>query len=146
MSTEPTIIESLVKVLVVDARKRGLVLILGKHMKYPEKSFLPDLPGGIVDPGEPELTATIREVREECGFELDARDVRLVYTETAFYEKENKTVSKLFYIAHIETTPEIILSWEHSDHKWVSVDELNQVELRPFFKQAIEYSIKHSLV
>lgn len=143
MSIHPAAIESLAKILIIDKQKKGLVLILGKHLKSPEKSFLPDLPGGIVDAGESELSAAIREAQEECGIDLGPAGIQLVYAQTAYYEKENKTVSKLLYVAHIEDAPAVTLSWEHSDYKWVPVDELSQVALRPFFKEAIEYSLLH---
>lgn len=138
--------ESVAKVLVINNRREALIIILGKHLKYPEKSYLPDLPGGIVEPGESEQLAAIREAKEEAGIDLDEKNVRLVYAETRYYEKENKSISKLLYIAHIDSAPEITLSWEHSDYKWVPVDELHTIELRPFFKSAIEYSISNKLI
>jgi len=144
--TSQTTIETIAKLLIIDNQNRGLVLTLGKHLKYPEKSFLPDLPGGIVDPGESEQSAAIREAQEECGIDLDAKSVQLAFTETAFYEKESKSITKMLYIAHVEDAPEITLSWEHSDYKWVPVNELHTIELRPFFKQAIEYSITNNLI
>lgn len=146
MTSQQTTIESIAKLLIVDNQNRGLVLTLGKHLKYPEKSFLPDLPGGIADPGESEQTAAIREAQEECGIDLDAKNVQLAFTETAFYEKENKSVTKMLYIAHVEDAPKVTLSWEHSDYKWIPLDELHTIELRPFFKQAIEYSITNKLI
>lgn len=146
MTLQQTTIESIAKILIVDNQNRGLVLTLGKHLKYPEKSFLPDLPGGIVDPGESEQSAAIREAQEECGIYLDAKNMQLAYTETAFYEKESKSVTKMLYTAHVDNAPKITLSWEHSDYKWVPIDELHIVELRPFFKQAIEYSITNQLI
>lgn len=141
-----TAIESIAKLLIIDNRRRALVLTLGKHLKYPEKSFLPDLPGGVVDPGESEQFAAIREAQEECGINLDAKSIQLVYTETAFYEKENKSVTRMLYVAHVEEAPQITLSWEHSDYKWIPIDELHTIELRPFFKQAIAYLITNDLV
>lgn len=141
-----TIVESVAKILVINNNQEALILILGKHLKYPEKSFLPDLPGGIVDPGEPEQAAAIREAQEECGIVLDAKSVQLAFAETRYYEKENKSISKLLYIAHVDSAPEITLSWEHGDYKWVPVNELHTVELRPFFKDAIEYSITNKLI
>lgn len=71
-------IETIAKVLIVDAQNRGLVLTLGKHLKYPEKSYSPDLPGGVVGADESEQAAVIREVHEECGITLDPQSVRLV--------------------------------------------------------------------
>lgn len=146
MIPQQTTIESIAKVLIIDNQNRGLVLTLGKHLKYPEKSFLPDLPGGIVDPGESEQLAAIREAKEECGIDLDTSKVQLAYAETAYYEKESKSITKLLYIARVDEAPEITLSWEHSDYMWVPVGELHTVELRPFFKDAIEYSSANGLL
>lgn len=132
MTSSQVIIESIAKVLIVNDKKEALVLTLGEHLKYPEKSFLPDLPGGIVDLGESEQLAAIREAQEECGINLDAKNVQLAFTETAFYEKENKSITKMLYIAHVEDIPNVTLSWEHSDYMWVPVGELHTIELRPF--------------
>ncbi len=139
-------IETVAKILIIDAQNRGLVLFLGKHLKYPEKSYLPDLPGGIVDAGESEQAAVIREVHEECGTTLDPRSVQLAYSETAYYEKENKSVTKLFYITYIEEAPSVTLSWEHSDYKWVALNELHTIDVGPFFNEAIIYSIQNKLI
>ncbi len=139
-------IESVAKVLVINSQNRGLVLTLGKHLKYPEKSYLPDLPGGIVDSGESELSAVIREVNEECGINLDPTKVQLAYGETSYYEKEDKSVTKLLYIAYIDEAPSVVLSWEHSDYKWIAIQELHAVDLRPFFNEAIRYSNVNNLI
>jgi 8-oxo-dGTP pyrophosphatase MutT (NUDIX family) len=141
-----TIIESVTKILIINNNQEALVLILGKHLKYPEKSYLPDLPGGIVEPGESEQIAALREAKEEAGIELDPQNVRLAFAETAFYPAEHKSVSKLLYIAQVDGTPAITLSWEHSDYKWVSLEDLESIAFRPFFKQAIEYSRVNKLL
>lgn len=146
MTRQQTTIESIAKLLIIDSRNRVLVLTLGKHLKYPEKSFLPDLPGGIVDPGEPEQVAAIREAQEECGIDLDAKTVQLAYTETSYYEKESKSITRMLYLARVEESPVITLSWEHSDYSWVPIDKLHTIDLRPFFKQAIKYSIDNNLI
>lgn len=138
--------ETIAKILIVNNRQEALILILGKHLKYPEKSYLPDLPGGIVEPGESEQIAAIREAKEETGIELNGKSVRLAYAETAHYPKENKSISKLLYIAHTDSAPEVTLSWEHSGYKWVSFNELQAIGLRPFFKEAVRYVLKHGLL
>lgn len=138
--------ESIAKLLIIDSKNRALILTLGKHLKYPEKSYLPDLPGGIVDAGESELAAAVREAREECGIQLKGAHITLAYTNTTYYEQENKSVTKLLYIAHLEDTPLIKLSWEHSNYAWIPIDELSSVDLRGFFKEAIEYSMSNHLI
>lgn len=146
MVSQKTESESVAKVLIINTQNKALTLTLGTHLQQPEKSYLPDLPGGIVDAGESEREAVIREVDEECGITLNPTNVQLAYSETAYYEQENKSVTKLLYIAHVDETPTVTLSWEHSDYKWVKLDKLQEVDMRPFFNKAIQYSIENNLI
>lgn len=147
MSTKPPRTETIAKLLIINHKNEALILIVGEHRKYPEKSFQPDLPGGITEPGEPEMMAAIRETQEECGIVIAASQVKLAYAKTEFYNRENKSVSKFLYITQNTTTPEVVLSWEHSAYKWVPVGELLQsVALRPFFKEAVGYCLANRLI
>lgn len=145
MSKQNTILESIAKILIINGDGNVLTLTLSEHLKYPEKSYRPDLPGGIVDAGEPENLGVIREVQEECGIDLDSAKIQLAYAETTYDEKENKSVTKLLYVTHLDNTPAVTLSWEHSD-KWVSVAELLNIDMRPFFNQAIQYVIERKII
>ena len=142
MSKQNTRLESIAKILIINGDGNALTLTLSEHLKYPEKSYQPDLPGGIVDAGESENLGVIREVQEECGIDLDPAKIQLAYAETAYDEKENK----LLYVTHLDNTPAVKLSWEHSDYKWVSVAELHNINMRPFFNQAIQYVIEHKII
>lgn len=122
------------------------MLTLGEHHKFPQRSYTPDLPGGIVEPGESEQLAALRETHEECGIRLNEDGLQLAYSETAYYKKENKSVTKLLYLSHINETPAVTLSWEHSDYAWVDVNELQTIDLRPFFNRAIAYALNHELI
>lgn len=146
MVTDKTIIESVAKALIINGNGKALTLILGEHRKYPEKSYRPDLPGGIVDSGESEQEAVIREVNEECGIILHPSTMQLAYSNTEYYEAENKSVTKLLYIAFIDESPTVTLSWEHSDYRWVTLEELKEIDLRPFFNDAIKHSIGNRLI
>lgn len=146
MTKQNTRLESIAKILIIDGDGNILTLTLNEHLKYPEKSYQPDLPGGIVDAGEPEHLGVIREVQEECGIDLDPAKIQLAYTETAYDKKENKSVTKLLYITHLDNTPAVTLSWEHSDYEWVSIAELHNIDLRPFFNRAIQYAIERKII
>ena len=111
MSKQNTRLESIAKILIINGGSNILTLTLSEHLKHPEKSYQPDLPGGIVDAGEPEHLGVIREVQEECGIDLDPAKIQLAYTETAYDKKENKSVTKLLYITHLDNTPAVTLSW-----------------------------------
>ncbi len=146
MAKQDAALESIAKILIINGDGNVLTLTLSEHLKYPERSYQPDLPGGIVDAGEPENLGVIREVQEECGIDLDPTKIRLAYAETVYDEKENKSVTKLLYITHLDDAPAVTLSWEHSDYKWVSVAELQNIDMRPFFNRAIQYVVAHKII
>lgn len=139
--------ESVAKVLVLNEKSEVLILTLGEYKEKPEKSFKPDLPGGLVDPDETELTAAARELQEETGITATTDLFKLAYAKTEFYENENKSVTKFLYVLNLNTTPDVTLSWEHSAYKWVPSNTLiDSIDLRPFYKEAIEYCFSSRLL
>jgi 8-oxo-dGTP pyrophosphatase MutT (NUDIX family) len=139
--------ESVAKLLLVNEKNQALILRTGTYKEHPEKEHKPDLPGGLVDPGESEHQAVIRETWEEAGVAVDPVLVTLGYAETKFYPDEAKSVSKLLYVAHIATTPEVVISWEHEAYEWADVTTiLDDYEFRPFYKEAIAYLKNNQLI
>lgn len=123
------------------------MLRIGDYKGHPEKSHTADLPGGMVDPGESEHQAVVRELQEEAGITIDPNLVTLGYAETEFYEDQQKSVSKLLYIARIDTTPEVTVSWEHEAYEWCALESfLTTYGFRPFYARAIAYIINNHLV
>lgn len=92
------------------------------------------------------LQLFVREAKEEAGIDLGEKNIRLAYAETAYYPNEGKSVSKLLYIAYVDNTPKVRLSWEHSDFKWVSLNELHSIAFRPFLKEATNYLLEHEVL
>ena len=139
--------ESVAKVLIVTEGREALILTTGDYKGRPEKAHKPDLPGGLVDAGEAEHTAALREVSEETGMSLDPGSMELLYAETKFYAQESKSVSKLLYLARIATAQSVTLSWEHEAYEWVNFDTVLEThELRPFYREAIAYAQNNQLV
>lgn len=100
-----------------------------------------------MEAGEAEKSAALRETKEETGIALNAKHLRLAYAKTAYYQNENKSVTKLLYLATLDETPNVTLSWEHSSYEWIPFQELLQsTTLGPFFQEAIEYSLVNSLL
>jgi 8-oxo-dGTP diphosphatase len=143
--TKP-IIESVAKALLLNAKNEALVLTLGEHKQRPEKSFKPDLPGGLVDPGETEHEAVTREVIEETGISVRQEDLVMAYSRTEFFNDENKSVTKHLFIGKVPSEVEVKLSWEHSDYGWIPLDALQSTELRSFYDEAIKYCFSHNLI
>jgi len=144
--TKPTL-ESVAKVLVVNEKNEVLVLTVGEYEGHPEKSFKPDLPGGLVDPGETELIAVARELHEEAGIDVELDLFDLVYTKTEFSSENTKSVSKFLYLLYLDSTPVVTISWEHASYEWVPLGTLlDSVTFRPFYDEAIRYCFSNELL
>ena len=141
-----TRIESTAKVLLVNEKSEALILTISEYEGHPEKSYTPDLPGGMVDPGETAFQAVVRELEEETGIRLPVDAFQLGYVETVFYPDPDRSVTKFLFTAQIAETPEVCVSWEHASFEWVPVERLGAVSLRPFFRTAVDYCIAHGLV
>ena len=142
-----TITESGVGVLLINEKNEALVLTISEYKACPERSFKPDLPGGIVDPGETPLDAVKRELFEEAAINMPLDAFQLAYTKTIFVKAENKSVSKFLYIAFLDTTPDVTVSWEHASFDWVALKGITEkVEFRPFYKEAIDYAFTVGLL
>ncbi|MFI5212459.1 MAG: NUDIX domain-containing protein [Candidatus Saccharimonadales bacterium] len=139
--------ETVAKVLIINDKNQALILQTGEYKDHPEKEHKPDLPGGLVDPNESEHHAVVREVYEEAGIALDPNTVTLGYAETKSYADEDKSVTKLLYLARIEMAPEVTISWEHESYEWAAVPVLLEThEFRPFYQQAITYLRDNQLI
>lgn len=139
--------EAVAKLLLLNDKREALMLRVGKYEGRPDKEHTPDLPGGLVDPGESERDAVVRELQEEAGVIIDPNLVTVAYAETGPYHREGKSVTKFLYVARLDYTPDVTVSWEHEDYEWHPIDTfLDVYEFRPFYKKAIEYVKNNQLI
>ena len=142
-----TTIEYIAKVLVINEKNEVLVLTVGEYSGRPDKSYAPDLPGGIVDPGETVLDAAVRELYEETKIGVEPTSFELLYTSTGYFPDEQKSVMKFLYLIHLNETPSITLSPEHVAYQWASLRTLSsEVRFRTFCKESIEYCFASKLL
>jgi len=129
--------ETIAKVLVFNQNYDVLVLQIGTHKLYPEKSHTLDLPGGIVESSEPERDGLIREVIEETGLRLQTNAISLLHAST--YQASQKSVTKLLYAAYLEDSPSITLSWEHEAYRWIDIEQLLGEPTFTTYREAVMY-------
>ncbi|MGY4893346.1 MAG: NUDIX hydrolase [Candidatus Saccharimonadota bacterium] len=108
------------KVLIKNSEGRYLVLVRNDH---PVFGYDLDLPGGTIEKGEEHAEAALREVFEETGIMLKGTDIHHVETTTRYSRLRNEYT---LYKAQVATTPAVTLSWEHSEHQWLSEQDFTQ--------------------
>ena len=96
------------------------------------------MPGGIVDPGETPAEAVVRETLEETGINIAPEDAQLVQTKTFYDERESKNITKYLFEIHINYTPDVTLSWEHSEYRWISRQEFKLIDFGTWQNEMIK--------
>jgi len=121
-----------------DTKNVSKVLIFNKNdeillLKRADKQQNWDLPGGHVQKGENFVDGAKRETKEETN--LDISGLQAVKT-----DKKGKIVKYFKAIKHngqISLDPE-----EHTDYKWVKIEELDQYTIIKRMKSVIEAEMK----
>jgi len=133
------------KVLLLDAD--GNVLILRRSKTHPTLAGHPDLPGGLIEPGEEPGEALAREIVEETGLKIAVSDLKVIYAGAEVYNDENR-VRMLYKSRLSEKKLKITISWEHDQAEWLPQTELPRIEeeFHSFYHDALEYVQTHKLL
>jgi 8-oxo-dGTP pyrophosphatase MutT (NUDIX family) len=101
----------------------GRVLLVHRR---PDKRARPDvwdLPGGVMEPGESELGAFARELREELGVEIATGSASYLARATAGRAGERARLTA-WLVADWQGTPANVAPEEHDDIGWFGCDDL----------------------
>ena len=101
-------------------------LILRNSDTHPRWPLMGDLPGGTIEHGETIEDGLIREVLEECGIELKPFDAQEMYAVT--HSNDEVMVVYHFFVARLDSKPEIVMDFEHDEFKWVPIADIEGVE------------------
>ena len=108
-------------VAIVIINQNGQILSLLRSESDNWKPLHWGLHGGHIDEGETPFEAALRETKEECNL-----DINPIYADSIITDENYRIY--LYYA--VQYSGDIQLSFEHSEYKWYTVDELLQVQNR----------------
>lgn len=119
--------------------KEGKYLFLYKNpKKYLNDGSKWEIAGGRIDPGSSLLQNLRREVLEETGLEIKG-EPKLISAQDIFPEN-GRHVVRLTYLGFGDGV--VKLSDEHTDFKWLSVDEIKKLEpIEKILKEILEKNL-----
>jgi 8-oxo-dGTP diphosphatase len=113
---------------------QGKVLVLKRSAEEDTRPGAWDIVGGKVETGdlkegEDALTlALLREAREEIGVEIVATKLKVVFSLGKYFSDTDRFTVWLGYRYDFPETPEIHLSWEHPEFRWVDPSEVVEMD------------------
>lgn len=122
-----------VKILLKNKDGKYLVLCRSK-VKYRDIGPEWDIAGGRIDPGTTLLENLKREVKEETGLEIYG-EPKLITAQDIIRPEKGKHTVRLTYIG--EANGGVKLSDEHSEYKWLSLDDIKKLEPIDFFLKEV---------
>jgi len=132
-----------VKALFVNSKRDLLLLRAGEEeLKYTHKDFW-DLPGGRIQVGSDIRETLVREVEEELGLLEKDFKIESIFDAAISNFKITRSESTLslmliVYRCRLLNQKKFVLSNEHSEYRWVSIDEAQSMLEVKFPKPFIE--------
>ncbi|WP_249315745.1 NUDIX domain-containing protein [Bacillus sp. FJAT-49711] len=101
--------------------------------------------GGSIEEGETAWEAALREVKEETGIQQV-----LLYTSNNFDQiyssKENYIYVAPVFVGYVEEHEEVTLNYEHSEYKWLSINDAVKTVSLPGNEEVLLSIEKHFVI
>lgn len=107
------------------------------------KTYMPDkwdIPGGSMEMGETLEDAVVREVLEETG--LKVKPGRILYAFSNFTELPNRQTLQIVIASETELGSVLLNPAEHSEYRWVTVEEASGLPLINFLESFLASGIE----
>lgn len=95
------------------------------------------VPGGKVEPNETIIHASIRELKEEIGIDIEEKDV--IPLIPLYFRKNGKDFIFHLIRIKIEIPFEVILNEEHTDARWFLPEEIDSFPMVLGSKKALSF-------
>lgn len=122
----------------------GKLLALRRSNTDTRRPLQWDLPGGEVEPGEDIKAACVREIEEETEIVAAVSDCLSIYAMTDTVAS-NVEACFLFFLVPVATA-DVILSTEHSESAWMTLDEALRKFTYARQLAALQYARQHQLI
>jgi 8-oxo-dGTP diphosphatase len=123
------------QIVVAGALIADRALLVAQRRRPPDLAGLWELPGGKVAPGETEVTALARELREELGLEVVVGELSMQVS----HEYPQYTVDLVVYKATTDDEPHKL---RVHDLRWVLPEDFDQYEFPGADQRTVEELLK----
>lgn len=123
----------------------GRFLLLTRSQTHPTLAGFYDLPGGMIEPSEEPGDAVRREIYEETGIKVNR--INVMYATTMLIN--DVSYPTLLYAGWVDdSSPEVVISWEHEAAEWAPMERLSEVEpqLAPTYREALNYIRENNIL
>ncbi len=110
---------------VVFLRHEDEILLLKRSEEVKHRKNKWGVVAGFLDELKPLIEKSFEEVKEETGVEKDLIS-SIEIGETYKFDREETTFISHPILMKLETKPEIKISWEHTEYKWVKIGEAEE--------------------
>ena len=118
----------------------GKYLFLKRKKPYGGDTVLKwDIPGGRIIPGEPIFTGLAREIMEEAGLTLI--EVKATIAAQDILRVSDKHIVRVTVIATVEDGVPTPNQEEHTDARWMSIEELKREHHDSLLDQVIDHPL-----